>query len=304
VKQRLSLQQIGQKAQNAFGRLNRRLGGIPLLLKRTLDSYNAHDGMFVAAAMTYFLFLSLFPLILILIIAASQVLNSEQIRQAVVNAVSQALPGSGDVVTRAIDQALAQRGAVGILAGLSLLYSASGLFGLLLAVVNRPWAALGARPSLLNRVLAVALVLAFIAVFFLILIGTTAAASAGGMIARSIGLTPSEWSTAFNILSIIISFVVTVGLFLVLYWKLPAARVQFADAWPAAVAAGVAWVAARSFIAWYLSTFTHYSVVYGSFAAIIGLLVWLNLTGFIILLGAELSAQIAIRRGRGPAPPS
>ncbi len=298
IRERLAA--LGQRASDAFARLDRRLAGIPRLLLRTLDGYNAHDGVFVSAAMAYYFFFALFPLVLALIALGSLYLDTERAKQAAINLVSQALPVFEDAIARNIDLVLAQRGPITILATLGLIYSASGLFGVLLAVVNRAWNCPRGRSSLIQRLLAIGLVLALALFLFLSLFLTTAFEAAGMSLARGLGLGAQEMNTLFNVTSMLISFAITSALFLTLYWKLPATRVRFADAWPAAVAAGVTWVAARSFFAWYLSVFTQYALVYGAFATIIGFLTWLYLTGYIIQLGAELSVQIAARRGRGP----
>jgi len=294
------LRDLLHRSGQALSAANRRLGGIPLLLKRTLDAYNAHDGLFVSTAMAYFFFFSLFPLLLTLIVVGSLFLQTGQARAAVVRLVMQVIPIQADTIIQAIDLALAQRGTITILAIVSLIYSASGLFGVLLTIENRAWHCPAARSSLVQRLLALGLVIAFGVFFFLFALATTAFESLAAIAVANLGLSGQQLATAYVVVSALLSLAITTGLFLLLYWKLPATRVRFADAWPAAVAAGVAWEAARQLYAWYLSRFTNYVLIYGPFATIIGLLVWLNLSAYIILLGAELSVQIAAWRGRGP----
>jgi len=43
---------------------------------------------------------------------------------------------------------------------------------------------------------------------------------------------------------------------------------------------------------WYLANFGHYDATYGSLGAAIGLMMWLWLSGIVILIGAELNAEI------------
>jgi len=294
------LGKLTARAEHVLARANRRLGGIPLLLKQTFDSYNAHDGTFVAGAMAYYFLFALFPLVLALIAIGSLFFETGRARAAAIEFISRALPAQEATVARNIDLVLAQRGPISVVAALGLIYSASGLFGVLLAVVNRAWACPAGRPSYIQRLLAVALVLALVPFYFLSASVTTALQAVRGA-GFLVGLGMAEVTTLFTVLSLLLSIALTAGLFLILYWKLPATRVRFADAGPAALAASLTWEAARQFYAWYLSLFTRFTLVYGSVAAIIGLLSWLYLTAFIILLGVELSAQIAERRGRGPS---
>lgn len=292
------LEDLVRAASHTLAAINRRLGGIPGLLKETFDSYNAHDGTFVSAAMAYYFFFTLFPLALALIAIGSLFFRTEQAKAQVVDVLLRVIPVSRQLITSTINQVVSQAGAVGILAILSFIYGASGLFGLFLAVVNRIWECPRARPSYIQRLFAIGLVFAFAGFIFLISLATTSfeALSRTGIA----GLTPQEASVLFTGVSLVGSLVVMAVLFIILFWQLPATRVHFADAWPAALLTAAAWVAVRELYAWYLSRFTNYTLVYGSLAAIIGLLAWFYLTGFIILLGVELSAQLANRHGRGP----
>jgi len=61
---------------------------------------------------------------------------------------------------------------------------------------------------------------------------------------------------------------------------------------PGAVMAGVLWFPATLLFGWYVKDYATYNVVYGSLSAAIALLVWLYIVSVIVLLGAELNAQV------------
>lgn len=61
---------------------------------------------------------------------------------------------------------------------------------------------------------------------------------------------------------------------------------------PGAVMATLLWFSATMFFGWYVTHYATYTVVYGSLSAAIALLVWLYIVSVIVLLGAELNAQI------------
>lgn len=61
---------------------------------------------------------------------------------------------------------------------------------------------------------------------------------------------------------------------------------------PGAVMASLLWFPATMFFGWYVTHYATYTVVYGSLSAAIALLVWLYIVSVIVLLGAELNAQI------------
>lgn len=58
---------------------------------------------------------------------------------------------------------------------------------------------------------------------------------------------------------------------------------------PGAVIATLTWFLATLGYGWYLTRFANYTVIYGSLAAVIATLVWLYITSFSILLGAEFN---------------
>ena len=48
-------------------------------------------------------------------------------------------------------------------------------------------------------------------------------------------------------------------------------------------------------LSWYLANIADYNATYGSLGAVIGLLIWLWLSALVVLIGAELNAEIAER---------
>ncbi len=56
--------------------------------------------------------------------------------------------------------------------------------------------------------------------------------------------------------------------------------------------AAVLWILASGLFSWYLRSFADYNAVYGSLGAVIGMMIWLWLTAIVVLLGAELNAEM------------
>ncbi len=70
---------------------------------------------------------------------------------------------------------------------------------------------------------------------------------------------------------------------------------------PGAIAGTLIWFPATLLYGWYVTTVANYTRLYGSFAAGIATLVWLYLTSFSVLLGAELNGVLYWdRQGRQP----
>lgn len=65
---------------------------------------------------------------------------------------------------------------------------------------------------------------------------------------------------------------------------------------PGALFASIVWILGTAAFGLYVSNFANYSKTYGSIGGIIVLMLWLYITGFIIIVGAEINAIINQRR--------
>ncbi len=67
---------------------------------------------------------------------------------------------------------------------------------------------------------------------------------------------------------------------------------RFAWVSPGAILGTIFWLAGSLLFSWYVKNFGSYDDLYGSFAAVIILMLWLFLTAFIVLMGAEINSEI------------
>ena len=58
------------------------------------------------------------------------------------------------------------------------------------------------------------------------------------------------------------------------------------------VFAAVVWIAASFLFSWYLAKFNTYNATYGSLGAVLAMMMWLWISSMVVLLGAELNAEI------------
>ena len=61
---------------------------------------------------------------------------------------------------------------------------------------------------------------------------------------------------------------------------------------PGSVAASIGWMAMSLGFSWYVANFGHYDRTYGSLGAIVGFMTWIWLSLIVVLFGAELNAEI------------
>jgi membrane protein len=61
---------------------------------------------------------------------------------------------------------------------------------------------------------------------------------------------------------------------------------------PGSLMAAVVWIAASMLFSWYVTNFGNYNETYGSLGAVIGFMTWMWLSTTVVLVGAELNAEI------------
>ncbi len=285
--------------ESAYRRVDYLTGGRLGVLKDALDSFGEAKGGDVAAALAYYTMFSLFPMLLALIAAGSFFLEAEQAQREVVRLVTQAVPISEQLIRSNVDQVLDNRGTIGVVGLVGLLWSGTGVFTVLLSHVNLAWRRAAPRGLVGRRLLGLGVgVVGILVVVFLLLLLSTPALNVLASLER-----PSDDRAAVfeGPLSMLIAsgipLLVTFAALLALYRWAPNTRVEWAEAfWPALSVAFIFEVAKRVF-AWYVSSdLVDYRVVYGSLGAVVALLLWIYLTGMLLLFGAHLSAAVARSR--------
>lgn len=115
---------------------------------------------------------------------------------------------------------------------------------------------------------------------------------------QSMGLM-GDVSFAANLILALIPILVT-GLGLsALFVVVPNRYVRWTDALAGGFLAAVVLELLKAWLAWYLARFTAYTVVYGTFAALPILMVWMYISWLVVLFSATISASIPlIRFGR------
>ncbi len=90
------------------------------------------------------------------------------------------------------------------------------------------------------------------------------------------------------------ALVVIVSFLLSVLYRVAPDRRQARWRWvtPGAVLATTLWISASALFSWYVAEFGNFNEMYGSIGAVVLLLVWLYLTAYIILIGAELNAEL------------
>jgi membrane protein len=288
-------ERLKARLENLYARLDRRLGGWLSLLVRTALAFGQDDGPLAARSIAYYALFAVFPAILALIVVASAVLESEEVQESVIALVEQYAPIALDVVEVNIEQLLAMSKTVGLIALVGLLWSASGVVSALFQAVNRAWGVPNSRLVLSARLYGLAMI-AVVGAFFLL------ALSIGPIVSLAQAWRPLAQPGADRLvsgLSALAQALFSACAFILIYRTMPRTRVGWRDVWLGGLIAGLIWEGGKQIFTWYVGNVANYSAIYGSVGAIIAFLLWCYLSGQILLLGAEFTAEYSRWRRAG-----
>ena len=277
-------------------RVRRRM--VIMLIIRTLQEMSDDDATHMAAAISYYALISLFPLILGLIAIASFLIDDANTHEQITEWVTSFLPGSEEFVDQQIQSLLDLRGTIGAFAVVSLLWSGSAVFGGITRSINRAWDVHQDRPLHISkaRQLLMALLTGFL---FLSSTAITTFLRAYERFATEdfpfAGMFLDTNSVAILQAS---SFALVFAVFLLLYKYVPNTKTYWEYIWVGALVAAVLFEITKNLFIVYLHSFANFRSLYGALAPVIALMFWAYLSGLILILGAELSSEYGrIRRG-------
>lgn len=249
------------------------------------------DGAEWAGAFAFHAFLSLFPLMILLVALAALFIDRDRAVSVVIAYVEIHVPIGGPMqqgISGTIADVFAARRPAGVAAFLVLVWASLQSFTALISATNRAW---GSAAWGWWRLPLKSLVLLGISVAVVFL------SMGGPVLAKMLGnrLLPGDdaQSWVYGLGSVAIPALV-VFLSLSLFYRLaPRRPTRFAEVWAAAFWATLLLVAAESLFVIYLKDFASLNAVYGAFGGIVALLLWIYLSGAIFVFGACLCAARA-----------
>jgi membrane protein len=241
---------------------------------------NRNNANQYAAAITYFSFLALFPLLLLAVSITGFVLNSHPAaQQALFSHIGDNVPGAfGDTLQTAVQTAIDKRSALGVVGLVGVLLAGLGWISNLRNAIDGVWGRKPAKRKLLIAKLADMLVLAGLGVGALLSLGlTVVGTSLTGQILKAVGLDTvpgSTWLT--KLLGIAIAVIGDMIIFWWLLVRLPQADVPMKIALKGALLAAVGFEILK-IVGTYTIAHTTKSPTAGPFAGILAILIWIQL---------------------------
>jgi membrane protein len=265
--------------------------------RKTLREFSKDQCTDLAAALTYYAVLALFPALIAMLSLVGLVGQGPKTAQTIVKVMGQA-GLSSPTLDKTITQLAAAPGAgIALVVGLlTALWSASGYVGSFGRAMNRVYEIGEGRPVWKLR--PVMLLVTLVSVVLAALVALAIVAS--GPVATAVGNQVGLGSTAvlvWNIVKWPVILVVVVFIVALLYYATPNVKQpKFRWISVGAAFAIVVWLLASAAFGFYVATFSSYNKTYGSLAGVIVFLLWLWITNLALLFGAELDAEL--ERGR------
>jgi membrane protein len=296
---------VNQPVTRSDRRLRRALARIRAEIRLTglaiwrgiVGVYNSDDMTF-AASIAYYSLLSLFPFFLLAFSIVAGVTNSDADRDTLMRFVVRYFPRQFGFVEDQVRALQASRVPLSIAGSLLMTWAAMGVFGAITSAVNHAWG-VEKQPSYFKHKLISFLMLVVSSLLMLIALAAVSAINVVEatwfasviegiprlMVLQSLAV---RWGTT-------ILFILVVGL---VFYFVPNAKVRFRDVWVGAVLTGLMWRGAFWGFSVYVRDLSRFNV-HGSIAAVVVFLLWVYISAFILLFGAEVTAAYArLRRHR------
>jgi membrane protein len=282
---------------------------------QALRSFTEARASEAAAAIAYYALFSLFPLLIILVVASSSLLQNQNVQVQIINLVSEvlppgeelareslqrilelgSLPPAQEILKENVQQVMKLRIPVGIVAAVGLLWASTSVFTALALNIDRAWRGAARRNYLKWRLLGLAMaggLMAGLLVVSLFLAGLF------GLLSRIPGGNAPIYEAWFlKALSDLVPMLLVFLISFVLYLWAPNTDVKRSEAGWGALVATIGWTVSKMAFSWYLEIWlARHQLVYGSLGTVVALMLWVYLSGMIVLYGAHLSAAIGQRR--------
>lgn len=247
----------------------------------------------MAAALSYYFVLSLFPALIFLSAAMAFLPIPDLFNQAMSLVSSFVPPDSMGIVRKVLSDVISPNRRAFLSFGVfGTLWAASGGFAAAMEALNIAYDVKETRPFWKTRSLAVALTFIIGALLLIALAVMMVGPRFGEWLAGRVHLSQIfvlawpyiHWTIAISFAVLAVE---------ALYYLAPNVKQRFIATLPGAILAVGCWLGLSYLLGVYFRNFANLNKTYGTLGAAIALMVWLYWTGFAMLVGAELNAELA-----------
>lgn len=262
------------------------------LVKQTFTEFAAEEPFTLAGALSYYMLLSLAPLLLMIVSIAGLVYGEEAARGEVLAKLEMAIGAPAaelaqEVLANAYHQGAGWFSATVAIVGV--LLGATTALAQMQGALDRIW---GVKAP--KRAIVALLRGRLMSLIIIMLCGTAVIASlvASSVITALSSRTVDALDFIWRLADIGVPLVLMTALFAMLFKLLPNAEVRWRDVWIGALLTSALFTLGRILIGIYIGR-AGVTSAYGAAGSVVGLMVWIYYSSIIVLLGAELTQVYA-----------
>jgi len=260
---------------------------------QVIKAFRANQGLLLAGAVAYYTLLSIVPLLILVVIALSHVIDQAVLLETLRRALEWVVPGQSKAVVQELAAFLAHRDVLGwVLLGTMLVFSSLAFTVLenAMSVIFLHRVVVRRRHFIVSALLPLGYVV-FIGIGLFVVTVVLAVASAVGE--ENVVVLGHNWSLGpTSRLALSIGGVAAEIVFLSsLYFFMPVGRLPVRHALIGGTTAALLWEIIRHGLTWYFGTLSQVNVVYGSLTTAIVALLSLEIAATLLLLGAQVIAE-------------
>lgn len=260
---------------------------------RTLKVFRANQGLLLAGAVAYYALLSIVPLLILVVIALSHVVDQTELLQTLGRYLEWLVPSQSRAIVGELANFLEHRGVIGGVLLVTLFFFSSLGFAVLdnaMSVIFCHRLAVHKRHYLVSALLPYCYILV-LGVGLLIITLVASALQAIGQ--ESIEVLGRSWSLRglSGALLYLLGLAGEIFAASSVYYVMPVGRLSLRHALIGGATAALLWEITRHALVWYFATLSQASVVYGSLTTAIVVLLSLETGATLLLLGAQVIAE-------------
>ena len=269
------------------------LGHPGQFLIEVLRGFRENQGLLLAGAVAYYTLLSIIPVFALVLIVLSSFIDTHILLETLSTFLMMATPTRTDTLINHLETFLANWKVIGTIGILLLLFFSSLAFTVL---ENAMSAIFFHRQQKHHRHIMVSVLIPYLYIL-LLAAGFLVVSLMSGWLHQHSGDTPSLFGVDINMNQTTATVLYALGVFgevLLLtsvYLVMPVGRLAWSHALVGGVTATVLWEITRHILIWYFSTLSFVSVIYGSLATTIVILLSFEFAAIILLLGAQVIAE-------------
>lgn len=257
-------------------------------IKQLVVRFIKDDLLSMSAQITYYFLLAFFPFLLFLMNLLSFTSLSSEL---LITNFSTFLPQDTAILVRnTLEQTVEAKSKTLLIVGmLGSLWAASRGIAAIIRALNNSYDVKETRNffklSFISLITTLGVTVMIIFAFVMIVFGKIIGSYVFGLIGAT-----TLFDIIWSLLRYAIPLTVMIITFSLIYTHVPNIKLRFKNVIIGTIFATVGWITTSLLFSFYVNTFANYEKVYGSLGGVIALIIWLNLSALIILVGGELNA--------------